>query len=84
MRSKRCADQVAQHLLANPEEHYRKQYLEFIYAVSKGLSDRYDLSKSGLAQYMKLENMLTSGQVDFNVIFKYLGLDKCAVRDVQT
>ena len=77
---KRYADQVAQHQPANPEEHYRKQYLEFIDAVSKGLSDRYDLSKSGLAQYMKLENMLTSGKVDLDVISKYPELDKCSLQ----
>ncbi|KAI6658175.1 Zinc finger MYM-type protein 1-like [Oopsacas minuta] len=41
---KRYVDQVAQYQPASPEEHYRKQYLEFIDAVSKGLSDIYDLS----------------------------------------
>ena len=78
---KRYADQVAQHQPVNPEEHYRKQYLEFIDAVCKGLSDRYDLTKSGLDRYMKLENMLTSGQVDLDVISKYPNvLYKCSKR----
>ncbi|KAI6657042.1 Zinc finger MYM-type protein 1-like [Oopsacas minuta] len=62
--TKRYTDQVAQDQPTNPEEHHRKQYFEFIDAVNKGLSDRYGLSKSGLDQYIKLENMLTSGKVD--------------------
>ena len=75
---KRFADEVPQNHPANPEEHYRKHYLDFIDAVSKGLSDRYNPSKSGVAQYLKLENMLTSGKVDFDVISQYPELDKCS------
>ncbi|XP_028410213.1 uncharacterized protein LOC114532818 [Dendronephthya gigantea] len=57
------------------EEYYRKQYFKFIDVIVTGLSDRYDPDKSGLAQYLKLEMMLTSGKVDEDVVSKYPELD---------
>ena len=41
-----------------------------------GLSNKYDPDKSGLAQYIKLEKMLTSGNVDVDVISDYPEFDK--------
>ena len=68
--------QAVQHQPTNPEEHYRKQYFELIDATITGLSDRYGPSKSGLAQYIKLEKMLASGIADVDLISEYPELDR--------
>ena len=67
----RYTGEAAEYRPNSSEEYYRKQYFEFIDVIVTGLSDRYDPDKSGLAQYLKLETMLTSGKVDKDVVSKY-------------
>ena len=55
----------------NAEEHYRKAYFEFLDVIIAGLADRYDPGKSGLEDYLKLEQMLLSGIVVEDVVVKY-------------
>ena len=76
---RRYTGDAAQYQPASPEEYYRKQYYEFTDAITTGLSNRYDPDKSGLAQYMKLEKMLTSGKVDIDVISEYPEFDKLSL-----
>ena len=71
----RYTGEAAEYRPNSSEEYYRKQYFEFIDVIVTGLSDRYDPDKSDLAQYLKLETMLTSGKVDKDVVSKYPELD---------
>ena len=73
--SRRYTGEAAAYRPDSTEEYYRKQYFEFIDVIVTGLSDRYDPDKSGLAQYLKLEAMLTSGKVDEELVSKYPELD---------
>ncbi len=72
---RRYTGEAAEYRPNSSEEYYRKQYFEFIDSIVTGLSARYDPDKSGLAQYLKLETMLTSGKVDEEVVSKYPELD---------
>jgi len=58
---RRYTGEAAEYQPKNCEEYYRKQYCEFIDVIVTGLLERYDPLKSDLAQYLKLESMLTSG-----------------------
>ncbi|XP_014671819.1 PREDICTED: uncharacterized protein LOC106812448 [Priapulus caudatus] len=59
------------------EQHYRQQYFSFIDAVVVQLNERYDPSKTDLAAYKMLEDMLLSGKVvDETFVQKYPELQK--------
>ena len=72
---RRYTGEAAEYQPKNSEEYYRKQYFQLIDVIVTGLLERYDPLKSGLAQYLKLETMLTSGKVDEDVVSKYPELD---------
>ena len=72
---RRYTGEAAEYQPKNSEEYYRKQYFQFIDVIIVGLSDRYDPLKSGLAQYLKLETMLTSGKANEDVVSMYPELD---------
>ena len=71
----RNTGEAAEYQPKNSEEYYRKQYFQFIDVIVTGLLERYDPLKSGLAQYLMLETMLTSGKVDEDVVSKYPEVD---------
>ena len=58
------------------EEHYRSSYYQFLDAILMGLADRYDPTKTGLSEYLSLENMLLKGKVNEAVASRYPELDK--------
>ena len=59
----RYTGRAAEYRPDSTEKHYRKQYFEFIDVIVTGLSDRFDPDQSGLAQYLKLETMLISENI---------------------
>ena len=60
---RRYTGEAAEYQPNDFEEYYMKQHFQFIDVIITGLSDEYDPLKSGFAQYLKLETMLTSGKV---------------------
>ena len=74
---RRYANESSPYQPQTPEEFYRMQYFQFIDAITTGLSERYDTQQSGLAEYLKLEKMLTTGVVDHDVVAKYPEIDEC-------
>ncbi|XP_072169903.1 zinc finger MYM-type protein 1-like [Diadema setosum] len=78
----RLAGEGVQYTPDNPKKYYREKYFSFVDNITVQLEDRFDPSKSGLGDYVQLEEVLLGTRNDMNIVKRYpeLNADALAVQ----